>query len=78
MKHTSLVPKSNLSQGQRSGNNWAISGLCQVSSIDFEWRYIDYMLAWPSVGPISLAYTHAWMHGMALFHWLVKNKTHIW
>jgi len=51
-------PDPALSRGKGSGDYWAISWFCQLSSIDF-WTNIDYMLAWRKA--ISLVYAHAWM-----------------
>jgi len=41
----SLVPRPHLSQGKGSGDNWIISWLCWVNSIDFRMN-IDYVLGW--------------------------------
>ena len=64
-------PDPALSQGKGSGDYWAISWLCRLSSIDF-WMDVNYMLAW--LKAISLAYVHAWMTWHYVFHWLVQNQ----
>jgi len=46
---------------------WAISWLCQGSSIE----NIDYVLAWRKAYFIGL---HARLDDVALFHWLVQNQ----
>ena len=51
-------PDPALSRGKGSGDYWAISWLCRLSSIDFE-RTLSTCLH--DVRPISLVHAHAWM-----------------
>ena len=56
MPRPNLTPS--LSQGKGSGDYWAISWMCWVSSIDFERPLIA---SFHDVGPISLVNAHTWM-----------------
>jgi len=43
---SNIVPRPNLSQGKGSGDYWAISWMCSVSSIDFERSLIASLQVW--------------------------------